>query len=60
VYLLIKNLKTKRPSQKLDYKKVGLFRIKRVKGLVDFKLDLPKGTRIYSIFYISLLKPVDA
>jgi hypothetical protein len=60
VYLLTKNLKTKRPSQKLDYKKVGLFRIKRVKGLVNFELDLPKGTRIHSVFYISLLEPVDA
>jgi hypothetical protein len=60
VYLLIKNLKTKRLSQKLDYKKVGLFRIRRVKELVNFKLDLPKSTRIYSVFYILLLKPIDA
>jgi hypothetical protein len=60
VYLLTKNLKTKRPSQKLDHKKVGPFRIKRVKGLVDFELDLPKGTRIHPVFYISLLEPVDA
>jgi ribosomal protein L11 len=60
VYLLIKNLKIKRPSQKLNHKKVGLFRIKRVKGLVNFELDLPKGTRIHLVFYISLLKPVDA
>jgi ribosomal protein L11 len=60
VYLLIKNLKTKRPSQKLDHKKVGLFRIKKVKGLVNFKLDLSKGTRIYLVFYISLLELVDA
>jgi hypothetical protein len=60
VYLLTKNLKTKRLSQKLDYKKVRLFRIKRVKGLVNFKLDLPKGTRIYPVFYISLLEPADA
>jgi hypothetical protein len=44
----------------LDHKKVGLFRIKRVKGLVNFELDLPKGTRIYPVFYISLLEPVDA
>jgi hypothetical protein len=60
VYLLTKNLKTKRPSQKLDHKKVGLFRIKRVKGLVNFELDLPKGTRIHPVFYISLLEPADA
>jgi hypothetical protein len=60
VYLLIKNLKTKRLSQKFDHKKVGLFQIKRVKGLVNFKLDLPKGTRIHPVFYILLLELVDA
>jgi ribosomal protein L11 len=60
VYLLTKNLKIKRLSQKLDYKKVGLFRIKRVKELVNFKLDLSKGTRIYLVFYILLLELVDA
>jgi hypothetical protein len=60
VYLLTKNLRIRRLSQKLNYKKVGLFRIKRVKGLVNFKLDLLKSTRIYPVFYILLLKLADA
>ena len=36
VYLLRKNIVTKRLSYKLDYKKLGLFRIVKVKGLVNF------------------------
>jgi len=38
VYLLIKNIKSKRPSKKLDYIKVEPFSIKKAKGLVNYKL----------------------
>jgi len=31
-------MKSKRPSKKLDYIKVGLFSIKKAKGLVNYKL----------------------
>ena len=58
VYLLRKNIATKRPSYKLDYKKLGLFRIAKVKGLVNFQLVLPKIINIYPVFYISLLELV--
>jgi hypothetical protein len=58
VYLLRKNIKTKRLSDKLDNKKLGLFKIKEVKGLVNYKLRLPKSMNIYLVFYISLLKLV--
>ncbi len=34
----MKNLKSKRKSRKLDYIKVGLFLIKIVIGLVNYKL----------------------
>jgi hypothetical protein len=51
-----------RPSNKLDYLRIGPFKISEVRGLVIFKLDLPKKLRIYLIFYISLLEkaPKDA
>jgi hypothetical protein len=42
----------------LDYKKLGLFKIKRVIGLVNYKLVLPRTMNIYPVFYISLLKPI--
>ena len=56
VYLLRKNIVTKRLSYKLDYKKLGLFRIVKVKGLVNFQLVLPKTINIYPVFYIFLLE----
>ena len=41
VYFYIKNLKTKRPSKKFDYLKVGPFLIKNIKGPVNYELQLP-------------------
>ena len=41
VYLLRKNIKTKRLSDKLDYTKLSLFKIKEKLGPVTFKLELP-------------------
>ena len=57
VYLLTKNLKTSRKCKKLDHKKVGPFRIERKISNVNYKLDLPKGTRIHPVFHVSLLEP---
>ena len=59
VYLLIKNIKSKRLNKKLDYIKVGLFSIKKTKGLVNYKLNLLADAKIYLVFYVSLLKLVD-
>jgi hypothetical protein len=35
---------------------LGLFEIKEIKGLVNYKLKLPNNIRIYLIFYILLLE----
>ena len=59
VYLLTKNLKTKRQTKKLDHVKVGLFMISEVRGPQNYRLDLPKDTRIHPIFYISILELAD-
>jgi hypothetical protein len=58
VYLIQQNIQTKQPSTKLDYKKLGLFKIKRIIGLVNYKLILPKTMNIYPVFHISLLELV--
>ena len=42
VYLLRKNIATKRPSDKLDHKKLRPFEITKKKGLVNYRLKLPK------------------
>jgi hypothetical protein len=57
VYLIRRNIKTKRPSSKLDHVKLGPFRIKEVKGPVTFTLELPEDMKIHPTFHKSLLEP---
>ena len=56
VYLRRKNIKIKQPSMKLDYMKLGPFKIKRKLSSVTFELELPKDTRIHSVFHAALLE----
>jgi hypothetical protein len=58
VYLLRRNIDIKRLNSKLDFKKIGLFKIKEVKSEITFELQLLKTMKIYLIFYISLFEPV--
>ena len=59
VYLLTKNLMTKRPTKKLNHTKIESFFIKAVKESASYELSLSKNTRIHSIFHINLLKSAD-
>jgi transposase InsO family protein len=59
VYLLTKNMKIKRPSKKLDHVKVGPFLIIERRGPVNYKLELPKGSKRHPVFHVSLLEPAD-
>jgi hypothetical protein len=59
VYLLTKNLKTRRPTKKLDQVKVGPFLIEERKGPQNYQLRPPKDARIHPVFHISLLEPAD-
>ena len=59
VYLLTKNLKTKRSSQKLNHVKIDSFFIKKVKRPKTYELNLLKEIRVFPIFDISLLKSPD-
>jgi hypothetical protein len=56
--LIQRNIQIKQLNTKLDHKKLGLFKIKKVVGLVNYKLVLPKTMNIYLVFYISLLELV--
>ena len=60
VYLVRKNIKTKRPSNKLDHTKLGPFRITKKISKVNYQLSLPENIRIHNVFHISLLKPAPA
>jgi len=57
VWLLPRNIKTTRPSKKLDYKKIGPFRILAKIGTSAYKLALPPSMAIHNTFHISLLEP---
>ena len=58
VYLLRRNIKLNKLTKKLDVVKLGLFKILRQKGLVNYELELLKKMRILLTFYISLLELV--
>jgi len=59
VYLIRKNIKTKRPNSKLDFKKLGPFKIKDKLGPVTYRLQLPKNMKIHPVFHIALLEPAN-
>jgi hypothetical protein len=56
IYLLRRNIKTTRPSNKLNYKKFGLFKVKRNIKNISYEFHLLPTIRIYPIFHISLLE----
>ena len=57
VYLLRKNIKIKQSSDKLNYIKLELFKIKDKLELVTFQLNLLERIRIYLVFHVLLLEP---
>ena len=57
VYLLRRHIKTKRPSDKLDWKKLGPFKIEKKISETSYRLSLPHTMRMHPTFHISLLEP---
>src|SRR5436305_11632917 len=51
VYLLQQNIKTKRLSDKLDFKRLELFKIKKIVRRLDCKLELPRGSQLHLVFH---------
>jgi len=57
--MFIRNITIKKPSKKLNYKKIKPFKVKRnIKG-ISFKLDLFKTIKIYPVFYALLFKLIN-
>jgi hypothetical protein len=59
VWLIRRNIKTQRPAQKLDVKRMGPFKILKIVGesKMAFELELPPQMRIHPVFHVSLLEP---
>ena len=58
VWLLRRNIKTTRPSEKLDYRHLGPFKILDQRGQSSFLLKLPSTlSRLHPVFHTSLLEP---
>ena len=51
------NIKTKRPTEKLDHKYFGPFVVKRKVGQWAYELELPPRMSIHPVFYDELLEP---
>ena len=54
-YLSTKNLRTTRPSKKLDHKRIGPFKIIGKPGPATRKLQLPRDAKIHPVFNVLLL-----
>src|SRR5258706_12974740 len=51
-----RHIQTKRPSKKLDHKKMGLFQIEKAIGNRAFRLELPPQMKVHPVYHIGLLE----
>jgi len=56
VMLSGRNIKTRRPSKKLDHKNHGPFQIEKIVSLLAVRLTLPRKWKIHNVFHVSLLE----
>jgi len=52
-----RNIKTRRPSRKLDHKNHGPFQIEEIVFPLAVRLTLPRKWKIHNVFHVSLLEP---
>jgi RNase H-like domain found in reverse transcriptase/Reverse transcriptase (RNA-dependent DNA polymerase)/Integrase zinc binding domain/Integrase core domain/Chromo (CHRromatin Organisation MOdifier) domain/Aspartyl protease len=57
VYLNTRNLRTQRPSKKLDWKFAGKYTIRRKVSPYAYELELPAEMKIHPTFHVNLLLP---
>jgi len=52
-----RNIRTRRPSKKLDHKNHGPFQIEKIVSPLAARPTLPRKWKIHNIFHVSLLEP---
>jgi len=57
VMLSGRNIKTRRPSRKLDHKNHGPFQIEKIVSPLAVRLTLPRKWKIHNVFHMLLLEP---
>ncbi|KAH8144283.1 uncharacterized protein LAJ45_11743 [Morchella importuna] len=57
VWLSRKHIRTTRPSDKLDHKRLGKFKILERIGSHAYRLELPASMKSHPVFHVSLLEP---
>ena len=55
VWLNARNIRTRRPSTKLDNKRLGPFTVLAAIGTHAYRLELPISMKIHNVFHVSLL-----
>jgi cytochrome oxidase assembly protein ShyY1 len=56
VWLDARNIKTRRPSTKLDHKRLGPFPVIGLVGKYACRLELPPSMKIHNVFHVRLLE----
>jgi hypothetical protein len=56
VWLDLRNVRTTRPSKKLDLRRIGSCRILEKVGSQAYRLELPAGLNIHNVFHVSLIR----
>ena len=57
VWLLARNLKTTRPTKKLDYRRAGPYAITEQVATTAYRVELPAASGVHNVFHVSLLEP---
>jgi transposase InsO family protein len=57
VWLSMKDIKTKRPSKKLDWKFTGPYVVEGKVGSHAYRLTLPTSAKIHNVFHVARLEP---
>jgi hypothetical protein len=55
VWLSAKHIQTARTSKKLDYKRLGPFKVTKVINGNVYRLELPYSMKVHNVFHVSLL-----